>query len=143
MYAKLMPQAIQHLAPKQFCEAILIALELDRTQFALGVKRVFFKAGQRAFLEQLTGRDLSEGGLDIVAKVCVFSLYLSISLFLFSLSLSLSRLPCLLLCSSSPSSLGSCLYPMRLIMISRIGGCRELVFVSLPYATHHGIIGLY
>ena len=115
MYAKLMPQAIQHLAPKQFCEAILIALELDRTQFALGVKRVFFKAGQRAFLEQLTGRDLSEGGLDIVAKVCVFSLYLSISLFLFSLSLTLSIA-----------------LPLALFFISIFAG-----FMSLPYAAHH------
>eukprot|EP00300_Choanocystis_sp_HF-7_P014386 c18673_g1_i1.p1 GENE.c18673_g1_i1~~c18673_g1_i1.p1 ORF type:complete len:1329 (+),score=307.37 c18673_g1_i1:31-4017(+) len=69
MYVKQMPEAIRHLPASQFVEAILMALELDRNQYSLGVTRVFFKAGQLAFLEQLTGRDLSEGGLDIVAKV--------------------------------------------------------------------------
>jgi myosin heavy subunit len=69
MYVKQMPEAIRHLPASQFVEAILMALELDKTQYALGVTRVFFKAGQLAFLEQLTGRDMSEGGLDLVAKV--------------------------------------------------------------------------
>ena len=56
MYVNVLPKAIRHLPPSQFCEAILLALELDPTQYALGVTRVFFKAGQLAFLEQLTGR---------------------------------------------------------------------------------------
>eukprot|EP00301_Raphidiophrys_heterophryoidea_P001740 c10828_g1_i1.p1 GENE.c10828_g1_i1~~c10828_g1_i1.p1 ORF type:complete len:1377 (-),score=284.44 c10828_g1_i1:307-4395(-) len=69
MYVNQMPEAIRHLPASQFVEAILMALDLDKNEYALGVTRVFFKAGQLAFLEQLTGRDLSEGGVDIVAKV--------------------------------------------------------------------------
>ena len=61
-----------------------MALELDRTQFALGVTCVVFKAGQLAFLEQLTGRDLSEGDWTLWPR-CVCSLSISLTLSLFSL----------------------------------------------------------
>ena len=50
-----MPPSVARLPDATFVEAILMALELERSKFKLGFTRVFFRAGQLAFLERLTG----------------------------------------------------------------------------------------
>ena len=67
-YRPVMPPAVSRLSDALFVEAILEALEMERTKYKLGITRVFFRAGQLAFLERLTGQgDISSE--EIVTRV--------------------------------------------------------------------------
>ena len=50
-----MPPSVAALDATSFTEALLMALEIDRSEFQLGITRVFFRAGKLAFLDELTG----------------------------------------------------------------------------------------
>lgn len=70
-YRPIMPPTVARLADATFVEAILSALEMRRDKFKLGITRVFFRAGQLAFLERLTGQgDLSAE--EIAQRVAVW-----------------------------------------------------------------------
>ena len=55
-YRPLMPAQVAQLPDQTFVEAILSALEMEKAQYSLGITRVFFRAGQLAFFEKLTGQ---------------------------------------------------------------------------------------
>ena len=55
-YRPLMPPSVCSLPDATFVEAILNALEMGPTLYKLGITRVFFRAGQLAFLEKITGQ---------------------------------------------------------------------------------------
>ena len=59
-YRPAMPASVQALSDALFVEAILEALEMEKRLYKLGITRVFFRAGQLAMFEKLTGQgDLS------------------------------------------------------------------------------------
>jgi myosin heavy subunit len=50
-----MPPAIARLKPMTFCEAVLVALDLNGGKdFQMGLTKVFFRAGKLQFLDDLT-----------------------------------------------------------------------------------------
>jgi len=54
-YAPYMPLIIANLKPITFCEALLVALDLDGGKdFQMGLTKVFFRAGKLQFLDELT-----------------------------------------------------------------------------------------
>jgi myosin heavy subunit len=54
-YASLMPTSISRLKPMTFCEALLVALDLNGGRdFQMGLTKVFFRAGKLQFLDDLT-----------------------------------------------------------------------------------------
>eukprot|EP00736_Rhodelphis_marinus_P002914 Rmarinus@m.13379 len=67
-YITMMPKEIQHLSERDFCEAILLALEVGKDQYQLGLTRVFFRSGQLAFLEELRGQTLPQEVADKVKR---------------------------------------------------------------------------
>eukprot|EP00013_Stygamoeba_regulata_P023768 CAMPEP_0177647334 /NCGR_PEP_ID=MMETSP0447-20121125/10243_1 /TAXON_ID=0 /ORGANISM="Stygamoeba regulata, Strain BSH-02190019" /LENGTH=1221 /DNA_ID=CAMNT_0019149909 /DNA_START=85 /DNA_END=3750 /DNA_ORIENTATION=- len=64
-YYDLMPKEISRLKPRTFCEALLVALDLEGGKdFQMGLSRVFFRAGKLAFME-----DLMNGSMDDMFEV--------------------------------------------------------------------------
>ena len=59
------------LGPKNFCTALLMAVEVPRAQMFHGVQRVFLKAGQIGFLERLRSQGATIDQ-DIIEKVMRF-----------------------------------------------------------------------
>jgi myosin-6 len=54
-YAPLMPAMMTRLKPITFCEALLVALDLEGGRdFQVGLTKVFFRAGKLAFMDELT-----------------------------------------------------------------------------------------
>eukprot|EP00039_Didymoeca_costata_P004049 m.71095 g.71095 ORF g.71095 m.71095 type:complete len:1393 (+) comp12208_c0_seq1:11-4189(+) len=54
-YASRMPAMLQKLKPVTFCEALLVALDLDGGKdFQMGLTKVFFRSGKLAFMDELT-----------------------------------------------------------------------------------------
>eukprot|EP00301_Raphidiophrys_heterophryoidea_P005017 c12143_g1_i1.p1 GENE.c12143_g1_i1~~c12143_g1_i1.p1 ORF type:complete len:1493 (+),score=327.31 c12143_g1_i1:156-4634(+) len=68
-YKNFMPPTVASLDSTSFTEALLMALEIDRAEFQLGITRVFFRAGKLAFLDDLTGADYETIAPDIAEKV--------------------------------------------------------------------------
>ena len=68
-YAGKMPPSIARLKPATFCEALLVALDLNGGRdFQMGLTKVFFRSGKLAFLDELlTGSTDAIG--NIVGKV--------------------------------------------------------------------------
>jgi myosin VI len=53
-YRGFMPEEIQRLKPSLFCEALLVAHDLEGgADFQMGLSRVFFRAGKLAFMDDL------------------------------------------------------------------------------------------
>ena len=68
-YAPKMPPMLQKLKPNIFCEALLVALDLDGGKdFQMGLTKVFFRPGKLAIMDQLT-MNTPENVEVIVAKV--------------------------------------------------------------------------
>ena len=64
-----MPPEIARLKPSLFCEALLVALDLEGGKdFQMGLSRVFFRAGKLAFLDDLLAGNAAQMD-DIVKKV--------------------------------------------------------------------------
>eukprot|EP00300_Choanocystis_sp_HF-7_P015535 c19094_g2_i3.p1 GENE.c19094_g2_i3~~c19094_g2_i3.p1 ORF type:complete len:1453 (+),score=164.79 c19094_g2_i3:439-4359(+) len=61
----MMPPEIRSLKPAYFCEALIMALECERSDFQLGLTRLFFRSGKLGFLEDLRG----EGGRKVDAEL--------------------------------------------------------------------------
>ena len=53
-YKDLMPAELANLDPASFVECLLMALEIPREKFQLGLTKVFFKSGQFALIDELT-----------------------------------------------------------------------------------------
>ena len=68
-YKDVMPKSIAMLDSPSFCEILLLALGLDKSDYQLGITKVFFRAGKLAFLDDLTGSDYKELAPDIANKV--------------------------------------------------------------------------
>jgi len=68
-YRDYMPPVLQKLDPQSFCEALLMAIDVPRRDFQLGITRVFFRAGRLALLDELRGGDWQELAKDIAIKV--------------------------------------------------------------------------
>jgi myosin-6 len=68
-YAPKMPAMMARLKPQTFCEALLVALDLDGGKdFQMGLTKVFFRSGKLKTMDLLT--DTESGSVDhIVAKV--------------------------------------------------------------------------
>ena len=71
-YKEMMPRSIAELDSPSFCEILLLALGLDKSDYQLGITKVFFRAGKLAFLDSLTGSEYKELAPDIVNKVRVW-----------------------------------------------------------------------
>eukprot|EP00004_Rigifila_ramosa_P024874 TRINITY_DN7311_c0_g1_i3.p1 TRINITY_DN7311_c0_g1~~TRINITY_DN7311_c0_g1_i3.p1 ORF type:complete len:1642 (-),score=466.43 TRINITY_DN7311_c0_g1_i3:61-4626(-) len=54
-FRTMLPPEISRMDPPHFCEALLMALECDPKDFALGLTLLFFRSGRLAFLEDLRG----------------------------------------------------------------------------------------
>eukprot|EP00736_Rhodelphis_marinus_P009803 Rmarinus@m.18602 len=67
-YNELMPPALQQMSEKDFCGAILEALEIPKGEYELGLTRVFFRAGKLSFLEALRGSTLPKEVADKVRR---------------------------------------------------------------------------
>jgi len=68
-YRDYMPPVLQKLDPQSFCEALLMAIDVPRRDFQLGITRVFFRAGRLALLDELRGGNWQELAKDIAIKV--------------------------------------------------------------------------
>jgi myosin-6 len=54
-YSGRMPVSLQRLKPKLFCEALLVALELDgERDFQVGLTKIFFRPGKLGLIDELT-----------------------------------------------------------------------------------------
>lgn len=60
------PQPVFELNKRDFSQAVLSLFELNKSEYQLGLTKVFFKAGRRALLESVMNRDtkLSEKDMD-------------------------------------------------------------------------------
>ncbi|KJE91980.1 MYO6 protein, variant [Capsaspora owczarzaki ATCC 30864] len=68
-YAHKMPPSIARLKPATFCEALLVALDLNGGRdFQMGLTKVFFRSGKLAFLDELLNGSGDAIG-NIVGKV--------------------------------------------------------------------------
>eukprot|EP00742_Colponemidia_sp_Colp-10_P007885 GILJ01008504.1.p1 GENE.GILJ01008504.1~~GILJ01008504.1.p1 ORF type:complete len:1249 (+),score=197.00 GILJ01008504.1:364-3747(+) len=67
-FKSMLPADMQSLDPRSFVEAVLMAYQVDTTQFQLGLSRVFLKSGQLAFLEELRGRG-EQAPADVIARI--------------------------------------------------------------------------
>ena len=68
-YKDRMPAKVASLAPNQFCEALLVALDLHGGEdFQSGLSKVFFRAGKLSLMDELMGDDAATSH-HIVAKV--------------------------------------------------------------------------
>ena len=71
-YMDVMPRSIATLDSPSFCEILLMALGLEKTDYQLGITKVFFRAGKLAFLDELTGSEYKELDPDIANRVRVW-----------------------------------------------------------------------
>eukprot|EP00004_Rigifila_ramosa_P024751 TRINITY_DN7254_c0_g1_i1.p1 TRINITY_DN7254_c0_g1~~TRINITY_DN7254_c0_g1_i1.p1 ORF type:complete len:1460 (-),score=473.86 TRINITY_DN7254_c0_g1_i1:45-4352(-) len=67
-FLPMLPPIIKNLQPRYFCEALLMALEVEKDSYALGLTRLFFRSGKLAFLEDLRGQG-AELPKDLIDKV--------------------------------------------------------------------------
>eukprot|EP00002_Diphylleia_rotans_P023997 TRINITY_DN472_c0_g1_i1.p1 TRINITY_DN472_c0_g1~~TRINITY_DN472_c0_g1_i1.p1 ORF type:complete len:1426 (-),score=359.75 TRINITY_DN472_c0_g1_i1:2688-6965(-) len=67
-FKSMLPESLLKLKTKDFCEALLMTLNIDRKDFALGVSRVFFRSGKLAFLDELRSSGQVQSA-DVVAKI--------------------------------------------------------------------------
>eukprot|EP00002_Diphylleia_rotans_P010717 TRINITY_DN2126_c0_g1_i5.p1 TRINITY_DN2126_c0_g1~~TRINITY_DN2126_c0_g1_i5.p1 ORF type:complete len:1393 (+),score=341.23 TRINITY_DN2126_c0_g1_i5:43-4221(+) len=71
-FLPMLPAELSSLDPVHFCEALLIALDVQRSEFALGLTKLFFRSGKLAFLEDLRTKGQTELPKDIVRRVKVW-----------------------------------------------------------------------
>ena len=64
-YRDKMPEALQSLDSRSLCEALLHAIGVDKSEYAIGVTQVWFKAGRLAFMDEVFRSPIDE----IVTKV--------------------------------------------------------------------------
>ena len=66
-YAPIMPAMMAKLKPITFCEALLVALDLEGGKdFQVGLTKVFFRSGKLAFMDELTNG--SKENVDAIVK---------------------------------------------------------------------------
>merc|ERR1719446_1551762 len=67
-----MPPQIQALPPPQFCEVIAAVCGVGKSEYCLGVSRIFFKLGAAAILEDLADAEPEEMRPILLAKLALF-----------------------------------------------------------------------
>eukprot|EP00741_Cyanophora_paradoxa_P014639 tig00020816_g14119.t1 len=68
-YAGSVPAALGALGPARFAEALLIALDVPRADFKVGLTRVFFRSGKLGMVDQLTNGALGELSEGVAERV--------------------------------------------------------------------------
>eukprot|EP00004_Rigifila_ramosa_P020691 TRINITY_DN5403_c0_g1_i2.p1 TRINITY_DN5403_c0_g1~~TRINITY_DN5403_c0_g1_i2.p1 ORF type:complete len:1321 (-),score=360.16 TRINITY_DN5403_c0_g1_i2:49-3759(-) len=68
-YKDMMPPQIAELDSNSFCEALLMALDIPKKDYQMGITKIFFRAGKLAFLDDLRSSDYKELAPKIAEKV--------------------------------------------------------------------------
>ena len=68
-YKVYMPAFVQELPPSEFVEAIALAWGVQKEDYALGMYKIFMRAGKAAFLEELKDANIDEMVPIIVKKI--------------------------------------------------------------------------
>merc|ERR1719502_1429385 len=68
-YKAYMPPFVQELPPSEFVEAIALAWGVEKTDYALGMYKIFMRAGKAAFLEELKDANIDDMVPIIVKKI--------------------------------------------------------------------------
>eukprot|EP00002_Diphylleia_rotans_P034220 TRINITY_DN7338_c0_g1_i3.p1 TRINITY_DN7338_c0_g1~~TRINITY_DN7338_c0_g1_i3.p1 ORF type:complete len:1175 (-),score=252.33 TRINITY_DN7338_c0_g1_i3:6-3530(-) len=68
-YRDMMPPIIANLDSSSFCEALLMALDIDKKDYQLGITKIFFRAGKLAFLDELRSNEYQELAPAIAERV--------------------------------------------------------------------------
>lgn len=70
-YATAMPEEIRSLDVAPFCHALMMGLGLSRSDYQIGITKVFFRVGKLAFLEELASKQSIDGALPftLVARI--------------------------------------------------------------------------
>lgn len=61
-----------HLNKRDFCEAVLVAYGLERTEYQLGLTKVFFKPGKQEFMEQILRSNAADIAPEIILRIRKF-----------------------------------------------------------------------
>jgi len=67
-FSSLLPADFERYGDRDFCEAIMLAFEIDASQWTVGVSRLFLKAGQLRVLEHLLDSK-STASTEMIAKI--------------------------------------------------------------------------
>ncbi|KAL1511060.1 hypothetical protein AB1Y20_005884 [Prymnesium parvum] len=73
-YRDIMPSSVGSLPPPEFCEVIAEVVGIGRSDYSLGLERMFFKMGAAAFLEELQDADPEEMKPILLEKLRIFEL---------------------------------------------------------------------